>query len=121
MSKTTKSKELNQEVINLFLNFHTEKKYAISMQDLALAFNTTTRQIRSIIEEIRTNHIPLDNKYCLVSHNEGYWLTCDEKDIEQWLYRYLGTAKTQFSVAKQTIKQLNREKQAKIQGEFSFE
>lgn len=109
-----------QEVIDLFLNFHKEKKCAISMQDLALTFNTTTRQIRSIIEEIRTNHIPLDNKYCLVSHNEGYWCSDDEKEIEIFLHRYLGAAKTQFKVAKATIKQLNREKQAKIQSEFDF-
>jgi hypothetical protein len=114
------NKDLKEQVIEYLTNNCITKSKAISMDLLADIHHISTRAVRSIIEDIRTNDIPLTNGYCLVSHNEGYWLSKDEQDIENWINRYLGTAKTQFKVAKATIKQLNREKQAKIQGEFQF-
>ena len=115
-----KNKDLKQLLITFLTNYSKGKEKSISMERLSYIHNTTTRQIRSVIEDIRTNDIPL-NGYFLVSHNEGYWLTKDEEETEQWLHRYLGTAKTQFKVAKSTIKQLNRERQSKIQSQFNFE
>jgi hypothetical protein len=96
------------------------KKKAKSMLALSLIFYTTTRQIRSEIEKIRQK-VPLEGGYCLVSHNEGYWVSKDVEEIKSFLKRYLGTAAKQFKNARQTIKQLNREEQAKIQAQFVFE
>jgi len=114
-------KELNQEIKEHLLKTCVGIKNAISMESLAFTFNTNTRQIRIEIELLR-QQVPLgEDKYFLVSHNEGYWLTKDTKEASQWLNRYLGQAAKQFKNARQTIKQLNREEQAKIQKQFEFD
>lgn len=111
-------KDLTQTVKEYLLSHHIGIKKSISMQDLALKCNTNQRMLRKTIEELRQK-VPIEG-YCIVSHNNGYWLTKDTNEIQQFLHRYLGTAATQFKVAKQTIKQLNRQEQKKIQLMFEF-
>jgi hypothetical protein len=93
---------------------------AISMDNLAYYWNTNTRQIRLIIEELR-EQVPLEGGYSLVALNEGYWLTKDAEEIKKFLKRYLGGAAKKFKTAQATIKQLSRDEQAKIQAQFQFE
>lgn len=107
------------ELLDYLLANCTSKSKSISMGSLSFNLGITERSLRSLIEDIIKKHMPFEG-YCLVSHNEGYWLSKDEQEIEDWLHRYLGVAKTQFAVAKATIKQLNRERQNKVQGEFQF-
>lgn len=114
-------KELNQQIKEYLLLNNIGIKKAISMDSLAEVFQTNTRQIRSEIEILR-QQVPLgEEKYFLVSHNEGYWLTKDTKEASQWLNRYLGQAAKQFKNARKTIQQLDRETKAKIQSQFDFE
>lgn len=112
-------KELNQQIKEYLLLNNIGIKKAISMDSLAEVFQTNTRKIRSEIEILR-QQVPIEG-FCLVSHNEGYWLTQDTTEIKAFLKRYLGTAASQFKTAKQTIKQLNRTEQAEIQAQFDFE
>jgi len=116
MKKTTPKKDLKSFLLTKCVG----KKNAKSMLALALIFDTNTRQIRSEIEQIR-QQVPLEGGYCLVSHNQGYWLSKDIEEIKSFLKRYLGVAAKQFKNARNTIKQLNREEQAQIQAQFIFE
>jgi hypothetical protein len=116
MKKTTPKKDLKSFLLTKCVG----KKNAKSMLALSLIFDTNTRKIRSEIEEIR-QQVPLEGGYCLVSHNQGYWVSNDIEEIKSFLKRYLGAAAKQFKNARQTIKQLNREEQAQIQAQFIFE
>jgi hypothetical protein len=116
MKKTTPKKDLKSFLLKKCVG----KKNAKSMLALALIFDTNTRLIRSEIEQIR-QQVPLEGGYCLVSHNQGYWLSKDIEEIKSFLKRYLGGAAKQFKNARNTIKQLNREEQAQIQAQFIFE
>jgi hypothetical protein len=116
MKKTTPKKDLKSFLLTKCVG----KKNAKSMLALSLIFDTNTRKIRSEIEEIR-QQVPLEGGYCLVSHNQGYWVSNDIEEIKSFLKRYLGAAAKQFKNARQTIKQLNREEQAQIQAQFVFE
>jgi len=116
MKKTTSKKDLKSFLLTKCVG----KKNSKSMQHLSLIFDTNTREIRHQIEKIR-QQVPLEGGYCLVSHNQGYWVTKDINEIKLFLKRYLGSAAKQFKNARQTIKQLNREEQAQIQAQFVFE
>lgn len=80
-----------------------QKKYAIHMELLAYKLNTTTRQVRLAIEEIRRENL-IKNYFIVSDLESGYYLSKNQADIENWLNHYLGRAFSLIKTAKHAKK-----------------
>jgi len=90
----------------------------LSGKELAEKLETTERQVRLLVEEIRREGLVED--YCLLSCDEGYYLSDDADEINRFLNAYLSHAFSRIRTA-QTMKRFLSEQQVKgIQTELQF-
>lgn len=96
-----------------------KKRFAIHQDLLAHKAGISARQLRMIIERIRREN--LIDGYVVVSDLErGYWLSKNEKEIEQWLHSFLGQAFSMIKTAKAAKKFLKKSNHDKLQTKLKF-
>ena len=98
-------KDLTQRVKEYLLDNCMEKKNAILMDTLALKMNTSARNIRKAIRELRKKN-PFGKRSFLVADLKtgGYWITDKKEEIEQWLKGYLSSALDSLNTAQKARK-----------------
>ena len=67
------------------------KENAVSMKDLARRLEMNTREVRQYVLEARKAGL------CILSNENGYWLSEDAIEVERYVERRRNVAKTIFS------------------------
>lgn len=90
----------------------------IKMWELAMRAKVTERKLRLIIAEIRERN--LIDGYVLVSSDDGYWISNNPDEINQWLQRYLSYAFSMLKTSKAAKAFITENDAKEIQYQLQF-
>jgi len=86
--------------------------------ELSYYLETTERNVRALVEEIRREGLVED--YCLLSSDDGYYLSADQDEINRFLNAYLAHAFSRIKTANTMKKFLSEQQVKEIQIELEF-
>jgi len=86
---------------------------SMSAHLLSIRVGVTERQLRKLVEQIRTND--LAKGYVLISSDSGYKLSNDSEEIGRWVNRHLAHAFSQVKTVGNAKQFIAQSKQDEIQ------